>query len=810
MIPLSFAQRRLWFLNHLEGSSATYNVPFVLRLEGPLDTAALDAAVSDVVTRHESLRTLIVEDSGGTPAQRVLGPQEATVPFRVVDIAASAVDAAMHEAACEGFDLSAELPLRTTVFRTAPQEHVLMFVFHHIAADGSSIAPFLDNLASAYAARREGGAPVWEPLPVQYKDYTLWQQQLLGDENDPESVAAPQLAYWRQELAGVPQPIALPLDRPRPTHADHRGGHVSFELAPELLARLGKVAADRGATAPMIAQAALAALLQKLGGGDDVTIGSPIEGRTDEALADLIGFFVNTWVLRADLSGTPSFGGLLDQVRDKSLAAYDNQDIPFERLVELLEVERSTSYPPLFQVMLAWQFVWSRFELPGLRVTPVPVGTDTAKLDLYFNIIPDASGRAHGRLEYATELFDHATAVKIVERFVRILKQVAQAPEVSVADLDVLGPQERERLLVEVNDTVEPTLEEGLVAAVARQVRATPDALAVVAEEESLTYRELDARSNRLAHWLIDRGARPESLVAVTLPRTVDLVVALLAVLKSGAAYVPVDPDHPQARIDHILSDARPVLVLDAALLAEAASAGHVESAPAVRVAPDSIAYVIYTSGSTGTPKGVAVSHAALANFLAAAGRRIPLSPRDRWLAVTTVSFDIAALELYGPLVCGAAVVVARREVVVDPGAVVALLRRHGVSVVQATPAFWQMLLAYEPGAVRGLRVVVGGEALPVRLADVLAGEALEVGNWYGPTETTVWSTTAEVVVGGGVSIGVPIGNTRVFVLDERLRPVPWGVQGELYIAGAGLARGYQGRPGLTAGRFVACPFGGG
>ncbi|MFE1241498.1 condensation domain-containing protein, partial [Streptomyces tendae] len=679
MIPLSFAQRRLWFLNHLEGSSATYNVPFVLRLEGPLDTAALDAAVSDVVTRHESLRTLIVEDSGGTPAQRVLGPQEATVPFRVVDIAASAVDAAMHEAACEGFDLSAELPLRTTVFRTAPQEHVLMFVFHHIAADGSSIAPFLDNLASAYAARREGGAPVWEPLPVQYKDYTLWQQQLLGDENDPESVAAPQLAYWRQELAGVPQPIALPLDRPRPTHADHRGGHVSFELAPELLARLGKVAADRGATTPMIAQAALAVLLQKLGGGDDVTIGSPIEGRTDEALADLIGFFVNTWVLRADLSGTPSFGGLLDQVRDKSLAAYDNQDIPFERLVELLEVERSTSYPPLFQVMLAWQFVWSRFELPGLRVTPVPVGTDTAKLDLYFNIIPDASGRAHGRLEYATELFDHATAVKIVERFVRILKQVARDPEVSVADLDVLGPQERERLLAEVNDTAEPTLDGGLVAAVARQVRATPDALAVVAEEESLTYRELDARSNRLAHWLIDRGARPESLVAVTLPRTVDLVVALLAVLKSGAAYVPVDPDHPQVRIDHILSDARPVLVLDAALLAEAASAGHVESAPAVRVAPDSIAYVIYTSGSTGTPKGVAVSHAALSNFLAAAGRRIPLSPRDRWLAVTTVSFDIAALELYGPLVCGAAVVVARREVVVDPGAVVALLRRHGV-----------------------------------------------------------------------------------------------------------------------------------
>ncbi len=810
MIPLSFAQRRLWFLDHLEGPSATYNVPFVLRLEGTLDTAALDAAVIDVVTRHESLRTLIVEDLGGTPAQRVLSPQEAVVPFRVVDTTAAAVDAAMHEVACEGFDLSTELPLRTTVFRITPQEHVLMFVFHHIAADGASIAPFLDNLVSAYSARREGGAPEWAPLPVQYKDYTLWQQQLLGNEADPESIAAPQLDYWRQELAGVPQPMALPLDRPRPTHASHRGGQVSFELAPEFLAQLGKSAADRGATVPMLAQAALAVLLQKLGGGDDVTIGSPIEGRTDDALADLIGFFVNTWVLRADLSGNPSFGRLLEQVRDKSLAAYDNQDIPFERLVELLEVERSTSYPPLFQVMLAWQFVWSQFELPGLRVTPIPVGTETAKFDLFFNIIPDASGRAHGRLEYATELFDHATAVEIVDRFVRILERVVRDPGGSVADLDLLDEDERRWLLHTVNDTAEPTLEQGLVEVVARQVGARPDALAVIAEEESLTYQELDARSNRLAHWLIDRGVRPESLVAVSLPRTVDLVVALLAVLKSGAAYVPIDPDHPRSRIDHILSDARPALVLDTDLLAVADAAPGAESAPAVRILPDSIAYVIYTSGSTGNPKGVAVSHAALANFLAAAGRRIPLSPTDRWLAVTTVSFDIAALELYLPFVCGATMVLAKRETVTDPGAVVALLRRHGVTVVQATPAFWQMLLTHEPGAARGLRVVVGGEALPVRLAEALAGQAVEVGNWYGPTETTVWSTMAPVVVGGGVAIGSPIGNTQVFVLDDRLCPVPRGVQGELYIAGAGVARGYQGRPGLTAERFVACPFGGG
>ncbi|MEU8437216.1 amino acid adenylation domain-containing protein, partial [Streptomyces sp. NPDC029216] len=809
MIPLSFAQRRMWFLHRLEGPSATYNIPFVLRLDGLLDTDGLAAAVRDVVTRHESLRTLIVEDEDGTPEQRVLPPHEADPRFRVADVAADAVDAAMRGAVSEAFDLDTELPLRTTVLRVSPQEHVLVFVFHHIAADGASMGPFLRDLMAAYAARHRGGEPKWEPLPVQYKDYTLWQQQLLGDEADPESIAAAQLDYWRRELAEVPQPVNLPLDRPRPTVASHRGGHVSFELEPALVARLGELAADRGATAPMVAQAALAVLLQKLGGGEDVTIGSPIEGRTEEALADLIGFFVNTWVLRADLSDNPSFGELLERARDKALAAYDNQDVPFERLVELIGLDRSTSYQPLFQVMLAWQFVWPRIEMPGLRVTPVALGTDTAKFDLFFNIVPDASGRAHGRLEYATELFDHTTAVGIVDRFVRILQQAVADPALRVADLDVLDADERDWLLHTANDTAEPTLEPGLVEAVARQARTAPDALAVIGEEESLTYGELDARADRLAHWLAGRGVRPESLVAVRLPRSADLVVALLAVLKAGAAYIPVDPDHPASRIDYILEDSRPALVLDADALAAARDdAGHTGPAPAPRVSPGNTAYVIYTSGSTGNPKGVAVPRGALDNFLATMGRRVPLSPEDRWLAVTTVSFDIAALELYLPLVHGAAVVLAGKDTLSDPSQVVAVLRRHGVTVAQATPAFWQMLLLHEPDAAKGLRVLTGGEALPARLAGTLADEAAEVLNVYGPTETTIWSTMAPVEPGAAVAIGTPIGNTRAYVLDARLNPVPRGVRGELYLAGDGLARGYQGRPGLTSERFTACPFG--
>ncbi|MFG2004651.1 amino acid adenylation domain-containing protein [Spirillospora sp. NPDC048911] len=808
MIPLSFAQRRLWFLDRLEGRSATYNFPFALRLEGPLDTAALAAAVTDVATRHESLRTLIAENTDGTPEQRILPPEEAILPFRVADVAADAVDGSMHEAVCEGFDLDTDLPLRTTVFRVSPREHVLLFVFHHIATDGASMAPFLRDLMSAYSARHRGKAPEWTPLPVQYKDYTLWQRQLLGDEADPESIVAAQLDHWRRELAGVPQPVRLPLDRPRPAVAGHHGGHVDLVLEPELVAGLGKLAADRGATAPMVAQAALAVLLQKLGGGDDVTIGSPIEGRTDEALADLIGLFINTWVLRADLSGDPSFGELVEQVRDKALAAYDNQDLPFERLVELLNPDRSTSYQPLFQVMLAWQFLWPRIEMPELRVTPVPAGTGTAKLDLYFNIIPNESGGVYGRLEYATELFDHDTAVDIVHRFALVLRQVVADPGTRLGDIDVLREDERRWLSHGVNDTAEPALERGLVESVARQAVVSPDAPAVIGEEVSLSYAELEARANRLARWLAGRGVGPESLVAVCLPRSVDLVVALLAVLKTGGAYVPIDLDHPRSRIDYILQDADPVLVLDAEALAGADWPGSPDVAPEVAVSPENTAYVIYTSGSTGSPKGVAVSRGALANFLATMSRRVPLSSADRLLAVTTVSFDIAALELYLPLLSGAAVVLAGRDTVSDPPALVAMTHRHQVTVAQATPAFWQMLLTHEPGAAKGLRVLVGGEALPAPLAENLADQAAEVLNVYGPTETTIWSTMAPVETGAQVAIGSPIGNTQAYVLDSGLRPVPRGVAGELYIAGDGLARGYFGRPGLTSGRFVACPFG--
>lgn len=807
MIPLSFAQRRMWVLHQLEGGSENWNMAAAFRLTGSLDRAALAAAIRDVVGRHEILRTVYVTDDDGEPHQRILPMAQAAPEVPTVEVAPEDVSGAIDEAIAHRFDLAAEIPLRACLLRCSPREHVLVLVVHHIATDGSSGAPLVRDLTAAYTARRDGRAPEWEPLPVQYKDYTMWQREVLGDLADPGSLAATQVEYWRRELAGVPQPLSLPLDRPRPAEADSRGDTVGLFVEPQVVTGLQKLADEHGSTMSMVLHAALAVLLRKLGGGDDVTIGSSIAGRTDEALADLIGFFVNTQVLRVDLCGDPSFTDLLAQVRNKALAAYEHQDVQFDALVEAINPERSAAYQPLFQVMLGLQnYERPDFALPGLEVEVEQNTLSTAKVDLFFNVVADDSGALRGDISYATQLFDRETVEAVAVRFARVLEQVVADPDVCVGDVDVLSAGERQRLVVEVNDTAEPTLE--LVEAVRGQVRAAPRALAVIGEEESLTYEELEARSNRLAHWLVDRGVRAESRVAVCLPRTVNLVVALLAVLKAGGAYVPIDPDHPRSRVDYILEHAEPVLVLDADTLAGADWQGCPDTAPEVVVRPENTQYVIYTSGSTGKPKGVTIPRGAVANYLATTQRRFPLSRADRMLFSTTVAFDMANTELYLPFVAGSTMVVAGKDTVTDPSAVLALIRRHEVTAVQATPAFWQMLLMHDPHAAKGLRIIIGAEAVPVRLAETLARQATEVFNMYGPTETVTWCTEARVRAGEGAPIGRPVGNTRVYVLDSRLCPVPRGVQGELYIAGAGMARGYQGRPELTAERFVACPFG--
>ncbi|MEV4341497.1 condensation domain-containing protein, partial [Streptomyces sp. NPDC049590] len=430
MIPLSFAQRRLWFLYRFEGPSATYNIPVALRFAGPLDVHALVTAVRDVLVRHESLRTVFVEEAGGEAFQRVIPAGELAFGIPIADVAPDDLPEAVARAAGHRFDLSAEAPVRAELLRCGAEEHVLALTLHHSAADGESMGPLVRDLSTAYAARLAGREPAWDELPVQYADYTLWQREVLGDENDPESELSAQLAYWTQELAGAPQPLNLPADRPRPPVPTHDGGLVEFGIEPADWAAVQELARAHDASAPMVLQAVLAVLLGRLGCGEDISIGSPIAGRTDEELADLIGFFVNTWVLRVDLSGNPTFREVLGRVRSKALAAYDHQDAPFDLLVEALNPERSSAYHPLFQVMFAWQDT-SRipFELPGVRAELEPVPTHTAKFDLDFSFGLDASG--HGlsaTLEYATDLFDRGSVEALVGRFVRVLRQVVADP----------------------------------------------------------------------------------------------------------------------------------------------------------------------------------------------------------------------------------------------------------------------------------------------------------------------------------------------------------------------------------------------
>ena len=528
------------------------------------------------------------------------------------------------------FDLRSEIPVRACVVRDGPDDNVLVLLMHHIAGDGASMAPLTRDLVMACATRAEGREPAWEPLPVQYADYTLWQRRLLGDVSDPGSVVSKQLAYWREELEGVPQPLALPTDRPRPARASYQGETIGFVVGAELADAVERLAREHGATAPIVFQAALAVLLSRLGAGDDVAIGSPIAGRTDQDLDDLIGFFVNNWVLRADLYGHKSFAQVVDEVRDKALGAYANQDLPFERLVELLNPERSSAYHPLFQVMFVWhKDIWPELTSPGLTFEPymnLDEGIPVAKFDLTVTLTEAGgeNGEIRGYLEYATDLFDRATVERLAVRFVRVLEQVLATPDVAVTAVDVLDPAERRQVLVDWNDTAREAAPLTLPQAFAAQAARTPGAPAVVGADATLTYAELDARSDRLAASLAHWGAGPEMLVALAIPQSADMIVALLAALKAGAGYLPLDLDYPSERIEFIFADAKPVLVLATAesvpqvpgtdipvRTIEEALATEVPAADLTGPRTTAgLAYVMYTSGSTGMPKGVAVTHA--------------------------------------------------------------------------------------------------------------------------------------------------------------------------------------------------------
>ena len=832
LAPVSPAQERMWFLERFE-PGPVYNLPAAVRLEGELEVAALAVALAEIVRRHEVLRTTFLEGPEGV-LQRVA---PAPAPFLpVVDLSglppASREAAGRRLAAEEArrpFDLAAGPLLRTLLLRLGGEDHTLLLSLHHIVADGWSLGVFARELGVLYGACRAGRpSPLPEP-PLQYADYALWQRRWLAGE---EPAAA--LRFWTAALAGLPV-FELPADRPRPPAQSFRGGGRRILLPPALAGELLGLCRDEGATLFIVLLAGLAALLSRLTGQEDLPVGTPVANRTRPELEGLVGLFVNTLVLRADASGDPSFGELLGRLRETCLAAYDHQDLPFEKLVEVLRPERDPSRTPLFQVMFALENERSdRLELPGLTAQAVAVEAGIAKFDLTLSAVETPDGGIAVRAEFARDLFDSSSVDRLLSHLEVLLTGVVAGPGRRLSQLPLLSEAEREQILVEWNDTRPAVEERCLHELIAGQAARTPDAVAVVFEGAQLSYGELDRRAGALARRLRALGGGPEVRVGLCAERSLDLVVGLLGILKSGSAYVPLDPGYPDARLSILVEDSgASVLLVQAPLrerlwrlageparlveLDEAWPDWEAEGDPLDGgVGPENAAYVIFTSGSTGRPKGAVNTHRAIVNRLLWMQRAYGLTPEDRVLQKTPFSFDVSVWELFWPLLTGARLVVARPGGHQDGGYLVRTIGDEGVTHVHFVPSMLRAFLE-EPALERcsGLRrVIASGEALPVDLARQFHGRlgrpwGVELHNLYGPTEAAVDVTYHACRPGEErVPIGRPVDGTSIHLLDTAGGLAPVGVAGELCIGGVQVARGYLGRPDLTAERFVPNPFG--
>ncbi|WP_405465984.1 amino acid adenylation domain-containing protein [Streptomyces anulatus] len=833
-LPLSPAQARLWFLSRLQPGPA-YHLPFVLTLSGEVDHDALAAAIGDLAERHAVLRTVFPE-ADGAPVQHILD-RPAPVRFRTAQ-RPQETEELLGATSVEPFDLATEPPFRATVV-TEPDRTTVLLLIHHIAADEWSVEPLLTDLSAAYRARLAGGPPDLPPLGVAYTDYAHWQRTLLDGGH-----LRGQAGFWRRTLRGAPAVLDLPTDRPRPETPTGHGGFIPFALPDEVASELRSLAAGAGVTPFMVTQAALCALLAGLGAGDDIPLGVPTAGRGERRTEELIGFFVNTLVLRTDLSGDPTFRELLGRVRAVDLDAFDHAELPFERVVEELNPERGAPNP-LFQVMLTYQNRTAiPFTAPGLDAVFTLRETGTAKFDLIVGFTDHlADGSIDGAVNYSADLFDATTVRALADRLVTFLSRAVARPDTPIGSIGLLTEGEEDTLLRRWNPTGDHRGTPSVLDRFARAAADHPDAPALTDRDGTLTYAELDARTNASARLLMSYGVGPEDRVALLLPRSTTLVEAVIAVAKTGAAYVPVDPAHPQDRIAWTLQDAAPALVLtDTAtvggtpvtctapvlVLDEEPHAGSRRRQPdgpvtdAERTGPtrqDNAAYLIYTSGSTGRPKGVVVTGRNLARLFDATAEDA-FGPDDVWTLFHSYAFDFSVWEMWGALLHGGRLVVVPGAVTRSPDDFLELLHHEGVTVLNQTPsACYQLTEALtapgSPGIPPALRLIVlGGEALdPARLAPWLRDpEGPRLVNMYGITETTVHVTTHDLAPGAfvpGVSpVGRAIDDLRIHLLDRHLRPVPPGVTGELYVAGAGLSRGYRGRHPLTAERFVADPFG--
>jgi amino acid adenylation domain-containing protein len=834
-LPLSYAQQRLWFLEQMRDLGSAYHASQGLRLRGALDRAALIRALDRLVARHEVLRTTF-HSTNGEPEQRI-GPE--TTRFALVehDLAGhtDALDElarVMTEEAAAPFDLERGPLFRGRLVRLADDDHVLLLTMHHVVADGWSMGVLVGELGRLYAAFRAGEPDPLPPLPLQYADYAAWQRRWVKDE-----VLEQQAAYWTRTLAGAPALLELPTDHPRPQRMDHAGALLPMELDAELTTGLKALARRHGATLFMTLLAGWAVVLSRLSGQPEVVVGTPTANRARPEIQGLIGFFINTLALRVDLSERPTVAGLLEQVKRRTLEAQANQDIPFEQVVERVEPARSLAYSPVFQVLFAWQNApGGGLELPGLALEPVPgAERTTAKFDLSLSIM-EWDGRIVGDVEYATSLYDRATVERHVRYLRRVLEEMA-ADDTRPVDALALLPEAERRLVVEEwNRTVEYPSDACLHTLFERQVARTPGATAVVFQGEELSYAGLNARANRLAHHLVARGVGPDARVAICVERGMEMVVALLAVLKAGGGYVPLDPAYPEDRLRYTLADSRPLLLLTQAALRERFSdldlpvlsldadapswADLPETNPErADVGPAHLAYVIYTSGSTGQPKGVMVEHRNVARLFSATDAWFGFGASDVWTLFHSFAFDFSVWEIWGALLYGGRLVVVPRETARSPEEFYALLCREGVTVLNQTPSAFRQLIAAQQavGGEHALRCVVfGGEALePATLRPWFERNderRTRLVNMYGITETTVHVTyrpieRADTERAGPSPIGVRIPDLKTYILDARGEPVPVGVTGELYVGGAGVARGYLDRPGLTAERFVRDPF---
>jgi amino acid adenylation domain-containing protein/non-ribosomal peptide synthase protein (TIGR01720 family) len=836
-IPLSFAQQRLWFLDRLEPGTPLYNLPAVVRLSGALDHAALEWSLNAVARRQEALRT-VFGDVEGRAVQYILPEASYSVP--VEDLSdldpAGREQVVMRRATEEArmpFDLSRGPLVRVRLFRLGSEEHVAVLTLHHIIADGWSMGILLREFSAFYDARVNGTEPVLVELPLQYADFARWQRELMkGD------TLARQLAYWKEKLAGAPPLLELPLDRPRPKVQSSSGNTLVFSLPPELTESLRAIGRQERGTLFMVLMAAFQAFLARLTGQEDISVGTPIAGRTRHEVESLIGFFVNTLVIRTDCAGDPTFRRLVQAVRATSLDAYAHQDVPFEMLVDMLEPDRDMSHTPLFQVVFALQNVPVKSRtLPGLTMTTVDAETGVAKFDLTLSMSEGDEGMS-GALEYNTDLFEAATVERIAEGFTLFLQGVVRSPDSPISLVGIL-PEEQRRTLLEVwnGSTSSCRREPSIPERFERQVALTPDRPALVCEGRSISYRELNERANRLARRLRLLGVGPEVFVGIYLDRSPELVVAILATLKAGGAYLPLDPVYPPERISYMLNDARsPVLLtmvgmreklaaLDATAVCldadeEQFASLSCENLP-YALRPENLAYLIYTSGSTGKPKGVMVSHGNVVRLMESTDAWYRFSKEDVWTLFHSSAFDFSVWELWGSLLFGGKLVVVPYLTSRSPEAFYRLLCSEGVTVLNQTPsAFRQLIRAEESaGASEQLRlrlVIFGGEALELqslrpwfeRHGDVNP----QLVNMYGITETTVHVTyrplrLSDLSTAPGSVIGARIPDLTVYVLDRHLCPTPVGVRGELYVGGAGVARGYLDRPSLTAERFIPDPF---